>query len=92
MGPNPKDFDPRRCNRCGGKADLGMTCSGPRCRACGCDRPRGRGRFAEEHAEYVDRESIWGPLHVEPGEETRRLWGPLTPAAHGGGRDEWDGR
>ncbi len=39
--------DPRICNRCGQAADMGMTCSGPRCQACGCDRPFGRGQFAE---------------------------------------------
>ena len=54
------------CNRCGKPADLGMTCVGPRCEACGCDTARD------------EVPSVWGPFDVEVSEKTRRLWGPLT--------------
>lgn len=37
-----------------------------------------------------DEASVWGPLYVEISEETRRLWGPLTPAEHAAGRDKWE--
>jgi hypothetical protein len=29
------------CNNCGRRADLGVTCSGLRCKQCGCDKPKG---------------------------------------------------
>lgn len=79
MNPNPKDTDPRTCNKCGVRADMGMTCVGPRCQRCGCDNAR---PFGEE------RESIWGPLHVEISEKTECLWGPLYVPTYEG-REDW---
>lgn len=76
---NPSNFRPGECSKCGAKADLGMTCVGPRCRNCGCDNARPFGEVPG-----------WGPLYIEPSEETRRLWGPLSPAEYAAGRNEWE--